>query len=98
MVNFLATNTFLHMIHYTHSNKCTFCTNEPETLQHLFYENYGKVLKIYFKKTKQKKPRSYHHTKKIYKIMFAILEGEHKKKKGSEIFNINYYIYNMKIL
>ena len=26
------------MIHYTDSNKCTFCTNEPETLQHLVYD------------------------------------------------------------
>ena len=26
------------MIHYTDSNKSTCCTNEPETLQHFFYD------------------------------------------------------------
>ena len=43
------------------------------------------------------KNRSYYHTKK-YEIMFGILEGEQKYVLNWLIFNIKYYIYNMKIL
>ena len=35
----IATNTFLYKIHYVKANTCTFCSTEPETLSHLFYES-----------------------------------------------------------
>ena len=34
----IATNTFLYKIHYVKANTCTFCSTEPETLSHLFYD------------------------------------------------------------
>ena len=34
----LATNTFLFRINIRDNNKCTFCTSEPESLVHLFYD------------------------------------------------------------
>ena len=34
----IATNKFIYKIHYVKSNTCTFCSTEPETLQHLFYD------------------------------------------------------------
>ena len=94
----LATNTFLHMIHYTDSNKCTFCTNEPETLQHLFYD--CSVVRKLWKSVENfifEKNRSYRHTKKD-EIIFGILEGERKYVLNWLIFNIKYYIYYIKIL
>ena len=94
----LATNTFLHMIHYTDSNKCTFCTNEPETLQHFFYDCnvvrklWESVEKWIYEKT------GVITTLTKYEIMFGILEGEQKYVLNWLIFNIKYYIYYMKIL
>ena len=34
----LSTNTFLHKINISDSDKCSFCHQEPETLVHLFYD------------------------------------------------------------
>ena len=93
----LATNTFLHMIHYIDSNKCTFCTNEPETLQHLFYDC-NVVRKLWESVEKWISEKTgVTTTLNKYEIMFGILEGEQKYVLNWLIFNIK-YIYNMKIL
>ena len=34
----IATNTFLHKINLVNTKLCTFCKNDDETIEHLFYE------------------------------------------------------------
>ena len=34
----IPTNKFLYKIHYVNSNLCTFCKNEVETVDHLFFD------------------------------------------------------------
>jgi hypothetical protein len=93
----LATNSFLHMIHYVDSNRCSLCNNYPETILHLFFEcNETKQLwdavhdwiltrtgnTINFSKTN---------------IMFGLINNEKDNFLNWLIINIKYYVYCTKI-
>jgi hypothetical protein len=94
----LATNTFLYMINYSDSNKCTFCNKLLETLQHLFYDC-DKVRELW----KSLETWIFHKTgfrisltKNI--VIFGMIDDKLAQNINWLIINIKYYIYTMKIL
>ena len=93
----LATNSFLYMIHYVDSNKCSFCNNAPETLQHIFYDCskvrnlWGELEKWIFNKT------GIHLSFNKNNVMFGMINNKISKIVNWLIINIKYYIYNTKI-
>ena len=87
------------MIHYVDTNKCNFCKNAPETLQHLFYDchkvkNIWKALQEWiFKKLKMGILLNKHI------VMFGKINGEINQLYAVNwlIINIKYHIYCTKI-
>ena len=82
------------MINYVDSNKCAFCNNLPETLQHLFYdcnkvrEFWRNVEKWIFIKTGIR----ISFTKN--KLLFGMMtEVKMSKNINWFIINVKYYIY-----
>ena len=79
------------MIHYVDSNKCNFCKNSPETLQHLFYDchnikNIWKALQEWI--SEQLKMII---LLKTQIVMFGMINGE-----INELYVVNWLIINIK--
>ena len=93
----LATNKFLHMIHYIDSDICSFCNTYPETLQHLFFKcdnvyNLWKEVKSWIL---SKTGIQINFSKDI--VMFGMANNKNSTFINWLTINIKYYIYNMKI-
>ena len=93
----LATNKFLHMIHYIDSDICSFCNTYPETLQHLFFKcdnvyNLWKEVKSWIL---SKTGIQINFSKDI--VMFGMVNNKNSTFINWLTINIKYYIYNMKI-
>ena len=93
----LATNKFLHMIHYIDSDICSFCNTYPETLQHLFFKcdnvyNLWKEVKSWIL---SKTGIQINFSKDI--VLFGMVNNKNSTFINWLTINIKYYIYNMKI-
>jgi hypothetical protein len=74
----LVTNTFLHMCNIIEDNKCDFCKEEPETLEHLFFE--CRVTKKFWNDVSGVLPKKTSLNKYLCKrnVMCGILNPENK--------------------
>ena len=92
----VATNKFLHMIHYVDSNVCTFCDNFPETI-HLFFKC-DKVHNLWKEVNSWilcKTGIEINFNKDI--VMFGMINNKNSSFVNWLTINIKYYIYSMKI-
>lgn len=92
----LATNSFLYKINYVDSDKCTFCNNEVETLEHLFYDCY-KVYELWESIQRwifNTKNEQIELSKKV--ILLGYTDKQNKVLNWL-ILNIKQYIYRTKI-
>ena len=86
------------MINSVDSNKCAFCNNLPETLQHLFYD-YNKVREHWRNLEKwilTKTGIRISFTKN--KIIFGVIVDKMSKHINWLILNVKYYVFSTKIV
>ena len=93
----IATNTFLYKIHYVKANICTFCSTEPETLSHLFYDchivkNLWEEVQTWIIVETGIIIQLEKHT-----VIFGMINNEKCRFVNWLTINIKHYIYRMKV-